>query len=48
MKKKKESLVIYSERVVLPQEIGAFSITIEDGTITAIQKGKIEPKEIPL
>lgn len=46
MKNRKESVVIYSERVVLPEEIGAFSITIVNGKITAIQKGKIEPQDM--
>jgi allantoinase len=47
MENRKENLVIYSKRVVLPTEIGAFSITIADGKIAAIQKGKIEPKDLP-
>jgi allantoinase len=43
----KENFVIYSERVVLPEEMGAFSITIVEGKIAAIQKGKIASKEMP-
>ncbi len=42
-----ESFVIYSERVVLPEAIGAFSITITRGKITAIKKGRQNLENLP-
>lgn len=47
MENMEKSLVIYSERVILPEAIGAYSITIVEGEITAIQKGKIVLKGMP-
>lgn len=36
--------LIYSKRVVLPNDIGAYTITIHEGRIEKIEKGRVEPQ----
>ena len=38
----KNKIAIYSKRVLLPTETGEFTILIEEGKISGIEKGKIE------
>lgn len=42
---KDQELVIYSKRVLLPHEIGAYSIGIKNGKISSIQAGCVPPDE---